>query len=177
MKEKVNYILIVVAVAVVLGAFYLLKDKKPVEVVEENNTPTQTATSTEYKNSLYGFKVALPKSWEGFEVIGDIWEGYSLTDGGQSQKITETGPYFYIRHPKWTEDEPRQDIPVMVFTFAQWSDLENDIFHIGAAPFGPTELTRNKTYIFALPARYNYAFPTGFEEVQDLIDAGAVKAL
>ena len=34
---------------------------------------------------------------------------------------------------------------------------------------GPKELGRNSKYVFALPARYNFAFPTGFEEVEDIL--------
>jgi hypothetical protein len=27
----------------------------------------------------------------------------------------------------------------------------------------------NEKYVFALPARYNYAFPAGYEEVENII--------
>jgi len=36
--------------------------------------------------------------------------------------------------------------------------LQQEKFHIGAAPINPSELGRNTKYVFALPARYNYAF-------------------
>ena len=58
-----------------------------------------------------------------------------------------------IRHPQWTAENPRQDIPIMIFTIEQWNSLQQEKFHIGAAPIGPTELNRNEKYVFAIPAR------------------------
>jgi hypothetical protein len=57
----------------------------------------------------------------------------------------------------------------MVFTLQQWNSLQSDMFHIGAAPIGPSELTRNNSYVFALPARYNFAFPPGYQEVEEIL--------
>jgi hypothetical protein len=96
--------------------------------------------------------------------------------GNVEEDPSETGPLVLIRHPGWTEENPRQDIPVMVFTHAQWEALENGEFHIGAAPTNPSRLGRNSEYVFALPARYNYAFPEGYEEVEDIIESGAFEA-
>ena len=64
----------------------------------------------------------------------------------------------------------------MVFTLAQWDSLQQDKFHIGAAPIGPSELGRNTRYVFALPARYNFAFPTGYEEVEKILEDNPLKA-
>jgi hypothetical protein len=64
---------------------------------------------------------------------------------------------------------PYQDIPIMIFTIAQWNDLQTDKFHIGAAPINPSELGRNNKYVFALPARYNFAYPEGFQEVEQIL--------
>jgi hypothetical protein len=57
----------------------------------------------------------------------------------------------------------------MIFTRAQWDLLTQDKIHIGAAPINPSELSRNANYVFAIPARYNYAFPLGYEEVENII--------
>ena len=57
----------------------------------------------------------------------------------------------------------------MIFTTAQWKSLQQEEFHIGAAPVGPRELGRNTKYVFGLPARYNFAFPTGYEEVENIL--------
>jgi len=64
----------------------------------------------------------------------------------------------------------------MVFTLSQWDLLQQEKFHIGAAPIGPTELGHNTRYVFALPARYNYAFPTDWEEVEKILEGNPLKA-
>lgn len=128
--------------------------------------PSQAAIA--YQNTDYGFTFSLPESWQNYTILEDQWEGLAADETSGEQAV-QTGPQISIRHPKWTEDTPRQDIPIMVFTLAQWDDLQQDKFHIGAAPVGPTELGRNSKYVFALPARYNFAFPEGYEEVDQLL--------
>ena len=128
----------------------------------------EDASSIVYENNEYGFKFSLPMSWEGFKVVIDEWEGISL-DNQQNSKTVEAGSIINLRHPEWTSENPRQDIPIMVFTVQQWESLQQQKFHIGAAPIGPSELGRNSEYVFALPARYNYSFPIGYEEVEDII--------
>ncbi|MBP2018143.1 hypothetical protein J2Z79_001542 [Symbiobacterium terraclitae] len=118
-----------------------------------------------YINGEYGFVFSLPESWQGYTIVTDTWEGLPV---GGSEPV-ETGPLLRIRHPGWRAEAPRQDIPIMVFTLSQWEALQAGEFHIGAAPIGPTELGRNDEYVFALPARYNYAFPEGYEEVEEIL--------
>lgn len=135
-----------------------------------------SSASIVYRNDSYGFTVTLPSSWKGYTVLTQEWQGYSLVEG-QEGKITETGPEILVRHPQWTKETPRQDIPILVFTLDQWNALGQDKFHIGAAPIGPSELARNSKYVLALPARYNFAFPAGYEEVDQLLQSGAVQAI
>lgn len=59
----------------------------------------------------------------------------------------------------------------MVFTLDQWNSLQKDVFHIGAAPIGPSELGRNNSYVLALPARYNFAFPSGYKDVETILES------
>ena len=139
-------------------------------VAKNRNTEVNTF-GVEYKDTEYGFSFSLPETWEGYSIIIEQWEGYSLYDNGENQVVTEHGPLISIRHPQWTKEDPRQDIPIMVFTTEQWLNLGQDKFHIGAAPIGPSEIGRNSKYVFALPARYNYAFPTGYEEVDKILQS------
>jgi hypothetical protein len=125
-------------------------------------------SSLVYQNTQYGFDFKLPKTWAGYSIVDSKWEGVAIA-GSKSGKIIQTGPIISIRHPQWTKEVPRQDIPIMVFTLAQWKALQDLEFSVGAAPIGPSELGRNSKYVFALPARYNYAFPKGFEEVEDIV--------
>ena len=122
-----------------------------------------------YRNTEYGFDFSLPEGWKGYSVLTGTWEG-SAVEGPQSGRIVETGPMLSIRHPQWTAQNQRQDIPIMIFTLDQWNSLQQGEFHIGAAPIGPKELGRNTGYVFALPARYNYAFPPGYEEVENILE-------
>ena len=129
-------------------------------------------TSVVYQNEEFGFNFTLPEGWNNYSLQNDIWKGTSLTE--ENKEIS--GPMLYIRHPEWTKDNPRQDIPIMVFTVEQWNALANAEFSVGAAPIGPSKLGENSTYVFALPARYNYEFLTGFEEVEEILENNPFKA-
>ena len=120
-----------------------------------------------YTNKQYGFRFDLPASWKGYSILPGEWSG--TAPGSSTSKPSERGPKITIRHPLWTEADPRQDIPIMVFTLRQWNQVEQENLIVSAAPIGPTELGRNSRYVFALPPRYNFALPAGFEEVQHLI--------
>ncbi|WP_291636769.1 M56 family metallopeptidase [Clostridium sp.] len=138
-----------------------------------SSSTTTNSSTISYKNTQYGFNFTLPKSWQGFSIITGIWEGNDAASG----KVTKTGPMISIRHPQWNSKKPRQDIPIMVFTLDQWNLLRQDKFHIGAAPFGPSELGRNNYYVFALPARYNFAYPTGYQEVEEILKTHPLKVV
>jgi hypothetical protein len=127
----------------------------------------QTASLVEYRDTELGFSFSLPASWEGFSVQAGNWEG--LKSGDLGDEVVAQGPLVSIIHPKSTSEQPRQEIPIMVFTIEQWDQLQRDEWHIGAAPIGPLELGRNSGYVFALPARYNYAFLEGWEEVEQIL--------
>ncbi|NQS76632.1 MAG: hypothetical protein HQP61_09395 [Peptococcaceae bacterium] len=125
-----------------------------------------------YRNNEYGFSFSLPDSWEGYKILTRKWQGVTSAEFGQEI----AGPLILIRHPHWTVKEPRQDIPIMVFTVEQWETLMSMGFSVSAAPVPPRELDRNERYIFTLPARYNFAFPTGFEEVEKIMESNPLRA-
>ena len=137
---------------------------------------SQPANANVYQNTQYGFSFSLPESWEDYLILTEKWEGRSM-DGRANGEIVETGPLVKLRHAQWTSQNPRQDIPVMVFTLNQWDLMQQGKFHIGAAPMNPKELGRNDKYVFALPARYNYAFPTGYEEVERILESDPLKPI
>ena len=140
--------------------------------VKATTTAAATAKNgTLYKNTKYGFQLDLPQDWKGYTIVKDQWKGVESA----TNKVVQTGPEILIRNPKWTKKKPYQDIPILVFTRKQWNALQKDSFHIGAAPVGPSELSRNNTYVFALPARYNYAFPAGYEEVDKYLQTKPLK--
>jgi len=89
--------------------------------------------------------------------------------GDLGDEVVEQGPIVSIVHPKSTAQQSRQEIPLMVFTIGQWDQMQRGEWHTGAAPVGPLELGRNGRYVLALPARYNYALPEGWEEVEQIL--------
>ena len=125
--------------------------------------------SIQYENTQYGFRFTLPESWKKYSILTDEWKGNRITDQS-SNSVSETGPMIEIRHPQWTSQNPRQDIPIMIVTLDQWSQIQNEELLVGAGPIPPSELGRNSKYVFALPARYNYAFPEGSEEVEVILE-------
>ena len=133
-----------------------------------------TLNKTQYRNAKYGFYVSLPSTWKGCSVIDQTWTGY--TNGPNGQVASEHGPEILIRHPALTTKDPRQDIPVMVFTLAQWNAIQQEKLYVSAAPIGPSELGRNSTYVFGLPPRYNYAYITGLEEVDKILQGHSFHA-
>lgn len=124
--------------------------------------------SVSYVNNEYGFVVTLPASWKGYTVATSTWTGYVTP--------VEHGPVFSIRNPLWASSTPTQDIPIMVFTLGEWGAVSSGTMPVSAAPISPSELGRNARYVFALPARYNYAFPQGWQEVQDIIQGNPLRA-
>lgn len=205
MKRKYIFIIIAVLIIILIASFSMIGCKKVasettatatsiaqttgVTTVEtmsttsvETTAVTTSATETEttspqeqqqiiYTNTQYGFSFTLSLSWKGYKIIENTWEA-----NPQEGVIAEQGPLISIRNPKWTSENPYQDIPIMIFTLAQWDLLQQDKFHIGAAPIGPSELGSNIKYVFALPARYNYVFPTGWQEVENFLEGNPLKA-
>jgi hypothetical protein len=165
-KKLKVFLLVLIVVCIGVGTSIL-------EVSKSNALLNKSLSTIEYINTQYGFSFSLPVGWEGYSIVEDKWEGVAL--GGDV--VIEQGPIILIRNPQWTSTNPRQDIPIMVFTLNQWDSLQQEKFHINSgAPMGPTELGRNSKYVFALPARYNYAFLPGFEEVDQILKNNPLKA-
>ena len=132
--------------------------------------PPPDITYKTYLNNQYGFLIALSESWKGYTVLNSQWEGRDVATGN----VTTTGPIITLRHPQWTIANPREDMPVMIFTVAQWKRVINDKaasdnISVSAAPVPPSVLGQNSKYVIALPARYNYDYATGWEEVDRLV--------
>lgn len=154
----------------------------PSQTPSSSPTPTASSSSVDsnsivYTNKQYGFQFSLPESWQGYSIVKSNWEGNVMDEKSTSEKSLETGPILSIRDPRWTTQTPRQDIPIMVFTISQWDSLLREEFFIGAAAIEPSELGQNDKYVFAIPARYNYAFPPGYEEVDKILQSHPLKVI
>jgi hypothetical protein len=131
-----------------------------------------------YTNKDFGFRVDLPASWKGYRIEVKEWQGQC--EGGDCDSKTspppQKGPIISIVHPLSTKENPRQDIPIMVFTLAQWKMVNDEAISVTAAPIGPGELARNAKYVFALPPRFDYADEEGDEEVQQIVTCDFLSA-
>lgn len=174
-KFKTSFLVIIVIIIGLIAGFIIVqKSFQSYPTMVFTDIKKSAPASIEYKDSQYGFNFSLPLSWQGYSIIISQWEGY--TSGQQGDVPTEKGPLISIRHPKWTSQNPRQDIPILVFSLRQWNDLQQEKFHIGAAPIRPRELGRNAKYVLALPARYNFSFLIGFEEVDKIFTGNPLQA-
>ena len=160
----------------IIGSVGLVKYYKT-GIVGLSLSPSPKADMVEYRSDVFGFRVVLPGSWHGYtinRIKEDIYDitGETTTNNGvvDSLQIVE------IHHPLEVPGHLRQAIPIMIFTLEQWRHVQNEEWSVGAAPIPPSELARNSVYVFALPARYNYAFPEGFEEVERIISGKPLTA-
>ncbi len=164
-----TYVAIGIAFVCIASGSVFLFWKSPAPAESSPPTPpTQAASSPVYQNTQYGFSVSLPENWKGYSIVAGTWKGFANTGPAGDTTVTQ-GPLLSIRNPAWTAQKPYQDIPIMVFTLSQWDSLLRNKFMVSAAPMNPSLLGFNATYVFALPARYNYAFPAGYEEVSTLL--------
>ncbi|MFA6365366.1 MAG: hypothetical protein WCW78_03120 [Candidatus Paceibacterota bacterium] len=171
MNKKCTLLFSLIILATIGVGFYFLR---PTYKREQEQTGKTTPQNLVYTNTEYNFTFPVPESWKDYSIITSTWEGYTINAEGQVP--AEHGPLISIRHPLYTTEKPRQDIPIMVFTLAQWDLVSKEKIVLGAAPIGPSKLGENVRYVFALPARYNYAFPEGFEEVQTILDNHPLRA-
>jgi hypothetical protein len=126
-----------------------------------------------YRNDDYGFVVTLPADWDGYQIVEDTWSGNYV----QNDQQQITGPLILVRSPRWRQENPTQDLPVMVIPLDVWEGVMAENVAVSAAPIPPTEFARGDTYVFALPARYDFANLPGADEVRAIVDGGAVTAL
>ena len=160
--NKNTIITLAVIIILVLSAgliYYFYQNKAEVE-----ETPTQDTISITYKSTQYGFTFYLPENWQGYSIFQTTWNGTAL-----NSTAPQSGPKLLIRNPKWTAGAPYEDLPILVFTIAQWNGYLLENFSVSAAPIPATELGRNNVYVFALPPRWNYDYSLGYQEATDII--------
>ncbi|MGB7745211.1 MAG: hypothetical protein WBL41_20740, partial [Terracidiphilus sp.] len=121
----------------------------------QNSTPVATATPIVYRNTQYGFCFRLPADWKGYKIV--TVPGVRV-------------PELLIQHPKWTADDPRPEIPIMVFTREQWKLGESSDMNWNVAGLEPTEIGRNQSYVFAQPPGWIESEDAeGMDEVRTLM--------
>ncbi|MDE2030906.1 MAG: hypothetical protein KGI58_01440 [Patescibacteria group bacterium] len=163
MRNTKTIILVLISTIIIgSGAYIIYHKNKSVSNVAV--TPTIN-TSVVYKNNEYGFTFSLPDSWRGYTIVQNTWQGYPVND----PKSNETGPKILIRNPNWTSAVHYEDIPILIFTTAQWDSYVAEDFAVSAAPIPASKLASNNKYVFALPPRWDYDFSKGYEEAENII--------
>ena len=140
-------------IARVLAVVFLLvgaASPSPYRQTQGEASTKLTAPAIQYRNASYGFCVSLPASWKGYSIVSDHWDGFN-NNGPQGYQVVEHGPLILIRHPLWTKQNPRQDIPIMVFTRKQWDSLEKDEFPLAQRLLGRVD--SDGTANMCLPCR------------------------
>jgi len=107
---------------------------------------SQQAT-IQFVDKHFGFRFTLPADWKGYTIVQQEWRG-------DRDMADVKGPTIFIRHPRWIEQDPWQDIPIMIFTHQQWKWVRQGRLTVSASPTDPSELGHNRTYVFALPPRF-----------------------
>jgi hypothetical protein len=124
-----------------------------------------------YRNAEYGFCFDMPALWAGYKVVEEKWES-----GAPGGGVGVSGPRLLFRSPQWSEADPREDIPILVFTTAQWRLVEQEKLIVSAAPLGPQAIARSKRYVFALPPRWNYDERPGVDEAGQIVAGNPLRA-
>jgi hypothetical protein len=133
-------------------------------------------TPVVYHNTQYGFCFRLPADWKGFRIVTEQWSG-TMLEGPDQGKQTESGPELLIRNPKWTEANPYQEIPIMIFAPSQWKLVAAEQMGVSAAPVGPGELGENGKFVFALPPRWiGFTEAKGQDEALALMNENPLEA-
>jgi len=119
-----------------------------------------------YRNTQYGFCFRLPADWKGYQIVKERWRGGVPNREAPGTARIISGPLIQFRNPEWTQADPYQDIPIMVFTRAQWRTKEKEGIVVSAAGVDFGAIGRNANYVFAQPPRwFGYIEVAGLEEV------------
>jgi len=121
-----------------------------------------------YHNAQYGLTFSLPADWRGYSVLTNEWVGQQSDDKTGEIIRTEHGPKIILRHPQWTASDPHQDIPISIFTRAQWEDVHEEILVTSAGGID-FDISHNRNYVFTVHSRFNWNELTGWEEAQKIV--------
>jgi hypothetical protein len=141
-------------------------------ILEKATPNSPPALPVWYHNAKFGLTFFLAASWQGYSVLMEQWESvtHSPTDGKRS--VVGRGPMIILRHPQWKAGDIYQDIPILVFTRAQWDALNQGKLWPSLYAGGVIdELWHNRDYVFAMSSRYNAADEAkACKEVSDIVE-------
>lgn len=125
-----------------------------------------------YHDARYGFTFFLPASWQGYSVTVQQLEDEKYSSVEDRQVIVGRTPMITLRYPQWEAGAPYQDIPILVFTRAQWDALHRGELWPSVLAGGVMyELWHNQGFVFAISSRYNADDAVrGWKEVAEIIE-------
>lgn len=96
------------------------------------------------------------------------WEGTTYSPALDKTIVVGHGRVITLRHPQWRANTLYQDIPILVFTRAQWDDGIWPSLYAGGTM---GELWHNQNYVFAMSSRYNADQQVkGWKEVNKIVE-------
>lgn len=163
MNSKIIPCLALVLSGVLFGCSTTVKN------ADSNATNHLSDLPLRYHNAKYGFTFFMPASWKGYSVLMQQWESNLSSADYQTVIGMERGPMIVLRNPQWKASEPKQDIPIVVFTRSQWELEIKERIHIGAGG-SVKEIAHNAKHVFAISTRFDWGELKGFEEVRRIVD-------
>lgn len=124
-----------------------------------------------YHSAQYGLTFFLPASWRGYSDSVQQLEDKRYSPAEDREIEVGHTPMIVIRHPQWQTSAPYQDIPILVFTRAQWDALHRgELWPSLFAGGTMDELWHNEQFVFAISSRYNAADEVrGWKEVAEVV--------
>ncbi|HEU5397073.1 MAG TPA: hypothetical protein VFV81_07890 [Verrucomicrobiae bacterium] len=123
-----------------------------------------------YHNSEFDFTFSLPSYWAGYSVQTNEWQSAAYLSDADQTEVTERGPMIVFRNPYWTVNDPRQDIPILVFTRRQWEKYwQPQGFSVSAGGI-EEEIAHNDRYVFVINSRFNWGDLPGAEDAGRIVD-------
>lgn len=125
-----------------------------------------------YQDARHGLTFSLPASWRGYSVSFQELEDDTYSPVEDKQIIVGETLMITLRHPQWRGGAPHQDIPILVFTRAQWDALhQGKLWPSYYAGGIMNELWHNQGFVFAMSSRYNTDDAvSGWKEVAEIVE-------
>jgi hypothetical protein len=140
---------------------------------DEPTPPRSAESHVVYHNAQYGLNFALAPDWKGYSVVNQNWQAEEYDPKLDRDVKVGDGPILVLRHPRWTANAPYQDIPILVFSRAQWAaDIQDTGIYAGGCI---DEICHNDHYVFAIHSRYNFADGVeGLQEADQIVERNRV---
>ena len=125
-----------------------------------------------YHSARYGLTFYLPISWRGYSVSVQQLDDVRYSPAEDRQVIVGHTPMITLRHPQRQAGTRYQDIPILVFTRAQWAALHHGALWPSLFAGGVMdELWHSQRFVLAMSSRYNAADEVkGWKEVAEIVE-------